>query len=163
MAVIAAAFGITIWRYETAQTQDRVALAALGTARTAGQLVIEFQDEQDAARRYLSSPSAAALRRVRLERAEFSRPLDVLRETPNNADNLAVAQAAAGEQHYYAVLTRLRGLAGTNAAAVARAGARLDAAAAQVLGPLQYRAAGREHARRSPLITRQGRLRSRPG
>ena len=136
MAVIAAAFGITIWRYETAQTQDRVALAALGTARTAGQLVIEFQDEQDAARRYLSSPSAAALRRVRLERAEFSRPLDVLRETPNHADNLAVAQAAAGEQHYHAVLTRLRGLAGTNAAAVARAGARLDAAAARVLGPL---------------------------
>ena len=135
-AVVAVTLGITIWRYETAQTQDQAALTALGTAGTAGQLMIEFQEEQAAARQYLISSSAAALRQVNRERVQFSLPLAVLRRTPSHADNLALARATAGEQHYYTVFLSLRGPAGQSAAAVTRAVTRLDAAAAQVLRPL---------------------------
>ncbi len=60
----------------------------------------------------------------------------MLRRTPSNADNLALAQATAGEQHYYTVFVSLRGSAGQSTAAVARALTRLDAVAAQVLRPL---------------------------
>ena len=60
MAVIAAAFGITVWRYETAQASDNTAETALNTARIAGQMQIEFQEENAAARGYLISPTPAA-------------------------------------------------------------------------------------------------------
>jgi methyl-accepting chemotaxis protein len=136
VVVIGASIGITIWRYETAVARGATAADALDTARTASQLIIEFGDEQAAARRYLVSPSAAALRQVGLTRGQFGRPLAVLRRTPSQADNVAVAQARVGEQNYYAVFAGLRHVAGQGTATVARAGTRLDAAGTQVLGPL---------------------------
>ncbi len=64
MAVIAAAFGITVWRYEAALASGAAAARSLGTAQSADRLMIEFQQEQAAAHRYLVSPSAAALRQA---------------------------------------------------------------------------------------------------
>jgi len=136
VAIIAAAIGITIWRYETAVSSGTAAASSLRTARTADQLANEFQQEQVAAQQYLATPTAAALRGVSAERSQFARPLAVLRRTPSHADNLAVAQAGVSEQYFYNVFTSLRSVAGTGAAAQARAGARLDAAASRVLDPL---------------------------
>jgi methyl-accepting chemotaxis protein len=136
VAVIAASIGITIWRYETAVSSGAAAANTLRTARAADQLVIEFQQEQSAAEQYLLSPSAGALQDVNEERSQFGQELTVLQHTPSHADNLAIAQAGVSEQYYYTSFTSLRGVAGKGAAALTRAGARLDAAASRVLGPL---------------------------
>jgi methyl-accepting chemotaxis protein len=136
VAVIAASIGITIWRYETAVSSGAAAANSLRTARAADQLVIEFQQEQVAAQQYVASSSAAAVRDFGAERSQFGHQLTVLRRTPSHADNLAVAQAGVSERYFGDILAGLRGLAGQGAAARARAGARLDAAAPRVLGPL---------------------------
>jgi methyl-accepting chemotaxis protein len=136
MAVIAAAFGITISRYEAALASDSTAEAALDTARTTGQLQIEFQEEQAAARRYLISPSTARLRDVGAARAPFGQQLALLRKAPVNNDSRAVQQAAAAEARYNAVFTGLRGSAGKGPDVLARSTARLDAAGERVLAPV---------------------------
>jgi methyl-accepting chemotaxis protein-like sensor len=136
MAVIAAVFGITIWRYETAQASDSTAEAALETARTAEQMEVEFQEEQAAARGYLIAPSPGGLHDFAEERTQFAKQIAVLRKAPVNADSAAIGPAVAAERQYAALFTGVRGAAGSGSATLARAGIRLDAAGDRVLTPM---------------------------
>lgn len=59
VAVISAAIWCTIWRYESAGTSSSVALNAVSVSGDTYALEIHFQDEKDAATRYVLVPSPA--------------------------------------------------------------------------------------------------------
>ncbi len=134
VVLIAAALGITIWRYEAAQASDAISLDALSAAGTSYGLMHDFQDEELQTHRYLLTPSPTLLARITASRRAFQQGVARLTGTHNRADDLALAQAAAGERFYYAVFTRLRGQAGK--ATQARSQLQLEAAAPAVLRPL---------------------------
>jgi methyl-accepting chemotaxis protein len=139
VVLIAAAIGITIWRYESALASGGVAVNSLNTARAADRLVIEFQEEQSAVVNFMVGPSPATLRQVTLTRAQFNRTQAVLRRASGSTGDQTVVQAAAKERYFYGVFTSLRHLAGKPPAgptAGANVGMRLDAAGSRVVGPL---------------------------
>ena len=136
VAVISAAIWVTIWRYESAITSSEAALTAVTASRDGDQLEIHFQDEKDAATKYLFAPSAAARQPVGAARAGVAAQLADIRADTQDANSLALDQVAAGERHFNAVFAGLSATPRTTPSAQLRAVAQLEAAAAGVLRPL---------------------------
>jgi methyl-accepting chemotaxis protein len=115
IAVIAAALGVTIWRYEAAQSQWDSALDNSGNAGNAASLIAAFWHEREAMNEYLLEPSAALQSEVTGARQQFGRIAAVITpSTPAAARELA--RAVADHVSYYSVFLRVRGAAGTRPA-----------------------------------------------
>jgi methyl-accepting chemotaxis protein len=136
VAVIEAAIWVTIWRYESAITSSETALTATTASRDGAQLEIHFQDEKDAATKYLFVPSPAARQLTGMARSAVAAQLADLRADTNGANSVALARVAAGERHFNAVFSSLSATPRTTPPAQLRAVAQLEAAAAGVLRPL---------------------------
>jgi hypothetical protein len=136
VAVIAAAVGVTIWRFEVAISGSAAALDASGDSSAAVQLVATFWHDREAMNEYLLRPSAVVLSEVAGQQGQFRRiAADVTPETP--VETASLRRAAAAYSGLYTVFTGVRGAAGTGKAGEAAALDRLIAAEPAVVQPLQ--------------------------
>ena len=145
VAVISAAIWCTIWRYESAITSSEVALSAVSVSRDGYALEIHFQDEKDAASKYLVVPSPATRQVIVTSRNAFVAQLADIRGDTQGAYGQALAQVSAGERSFNAVFIRLAATPRTTPAAQLHALSELQAAAAGVLTPLDVVQAAQTH------------------
>ncbi len=135
VAVIAAAVGVTIWRYEVALARSSAAIEARGDDILATRLAATFWHQREAMHEYFFRPSPSILQEVASLRNQYadtaaSLVIESAAEAPRQA------QAAAGNARFVALFDRVRGAAGTSLAREVRAASRLSAAEDIVLGPL---------------------------
>jgi methyl-accepting chemotaxis protein len=136
VALIAAAVGVTIWRYEQASSLAEAEAGAHHDAELTGQLVTSFWHEREAMNEYLVAPTAEVLSEVSTQRNEFAATAARLGQGESAAESRLRLQAVAGNQALDALFTRVSPAAGTGAAAAAAASERLAHAEAAVLVPL---------------------------
>jgi methyl-accepting chemotaxis protein len=145
VAVISAAIWCTIWRYESAITSSEVALSAVSVARDGYSLEIRFQDEKNAASKYLLVPSPGTRQVIATSRHAFVAQLADIRGDTKGAYGRALAQVATGEQQFNATFLRLSATPRNTASARLHALAELQAAADGVLTPLDVVQAAQVH------------------
>jgi methyl-accepting chemotaxis protein len=145
VAIISAAIWCTIWRYESAINSSEVALNAVSVSGDAYALEIHFQDEKDAATRYLLAPSPATRQVIVTARNAFVAQLADIREDTQGAYTQALARVGAGERQFGTVFTRLSSTPRTTASAQLHAVTQLQAAAEGVLSPLDAVQAAQAH------------------
>jgi methyl-accepting chemotaxis protein len=136
VAVISAAIWCTIWRYESASNSNSVALNAISVSRDTYALEIHFQDEKDAATKYVLVPSPAFRRANVAAGNAFAVQLADIRADTQGTYSTVLDRVAAGEQHFNAVFASLSAAPRTTAPAQVHAVAQLEAAATGVLTPL---------------------------
>src|ERR1700728_1290038 len=71
VSVIAAAIGVTIWRYEDALARSNVATGARADATLTEGLAALFWHEREATHEYLATPAPALLQEVNSQHAQF--------------------------------------------------------------------------------------------
>jgi methyl-accepting chemotaxis protein len=136
VAVIAAAVGITIWRYESARAVRGVAIDSLSDSRVTAALIATFWHEREAQNEYLFSRSPEALAELRGQHNRF-RALSVSALTPENPLRASLrSQSLTAETRSFDEFLSLQRNAGTTPAREIRAATKLAAAEAHVLTPL---------------------------
>jgi methyl-accepting chemotaxis protein len=135
VAVIAAAVGVTIWRYEAASSRSAVELEARGETARIETLVGLFWHEREAMREDLLAPSPDVLLEIRAVEGQFAATAAAL-AAGQPAESRLRAQAAAANSAFAALYIRLRRSAGTKLERDTGANAQLNAAEPTVLGPL---------------------------
>lgn len=150
IVVIAAAAGVTIWRYQDALGKSDVAIDALADARLTGELVATFWHEREAMNEYLFDPSPPVLGEVSSVRAQFSATAARLARNERIADSRLRARALAANDGFAAQFVRVRGVSGTTRARESAANARLASGESSVLTPLK--ALDRVQARRARAV-----------
>jgi methyl-accepting chemotaxis protein len=136
VAVIAAAVGVTIWRYDQALAQSARALDARHDASMTELLVSAFWHEHEAMNEYFFAPSSALAREVLGQRDQFAATSITLGATQSPVETHFRLQATAANERFFALYTRLHGAAGTTSAREVGAAKQLTAIDASVLGPL---------------------------
>lgn len=137
VTVIAAAIGITIWRYEVALSRSATAIDAGADATLTQTLAAAFWHEREGTHEYLATPSPGLFQEVSAQSRQFARTAARLAMTEPTSEARLRAEAQAGNERFFALFTQLRGEAGTTPARQAAADTRLSAAEAQVTGPLR--------------------------
>jgi methyl-accepting chemotaxis protein len=134
--VFAAAVAVTIWRYEAAITLLGSSNSAFIDRTTTQTLATTFWHEREAMSGYLIAPSPAAFDEIGVQHVRFadSAGSQSLAESPAEAQ--ALAQAAAANNGFYSLFTRIQGSAATTLARVVLANEQLNAAEPTVLLPL---------------------------
>ena len=127
VAVISAAIWCTIWRYESASNSSLVALNAISVSRDTYALEIHFQDEKDAATKYVLVPSPAFRQANVAAGNAFAAQLADIRADTQGTYSTVLDRVAAGEQHFNAVFTSLSAAPRTTASAQVHAVAQLEA------------------------------------
>ncbi len=136
VAVIAAAVGVTIWRYEAAIASSHVALDAHGDAVLTTRLVATFWHQREAMHEYFLTPSPAILREINGQADQFAATAATLAIGESADEARFRAQATAENAAFLTLFRRVQGAAGTTLAREIRATSQLGAAEASVLGPL---------------------------
>src|SRR5579875_1079809 len=135
VAMIAAAIASTIWRYEAALAQARIAYAARGEKARAEALIGTFWHERAAMTEFLVKPSQASARDVVALRDQFRAIARTL--TPRTAAGRSGLARALGEHAgFYRAYLGLAKAAGHGLAGELAAIDRLGAASVTVLAPL---------------------------
>jgi uncharacterized membrane-anchored protein YhcB (DUF1043 family) len=135
IAVIAAAVGLTIWRYEVALSRSALALEADGDVISSGRLLATFWHDREAMNEYITAPSPGLLREVNMQQVPFSRIAATI--TPETSEGTqSLLRAGTAYSNLYSLFTSLRGTAGTSHAREAAALRRLVAAEPGILQPL---------------------------
>jgi methyl-accepting chemotaxis protein len=136
VAVIAAAVGVTIWRYEVALARSSAAINARGDAALTARLTATFWHQREAMHEYLFLPSPSILQEIAVQRSQYAGTVARLAGGESAAEARLRAQAATANAHFVALFYRERGAAGTSLAREVRATARLSAAENTILSPL---------------------------
>ncbi len=136
VAVITAAVGVTIWRYEAALSRSSVALDARHDARFTQLLVAIFWHEHEAMNEYFIDPSPAILHEIRAQQSQFTATSVTLGASQTSIEAAFRFQATAANNGYVALFTRLHGAAGTTPSREVAAISRLGTAELGVLRPL---------------------------
>ena len=135
VALLGAAFGTTIWRYQLSSTQYRRAVAANGDKFRAEQATTAFWREREAMNEYLLAPSPELAREVStmhgaLQQATNGLGADVASEAA------LVDRARAANEAFLRTFNRVRAVAGGGTRAETGAIASLNASEDSVLAPL---------------------------
>ncbi len=136
IAVIAAAVGVTIWRYEVALSSSNAAVDARGDAVLTTALDSTFWHQSEAMHEYFAIPSPTILQEVTVQENQFAATAARLAVTESPAEARLRVQAVTGNTRFVALFKRVRGAARTTVARETRAAAQLSAAEEGVLGPL---------------------------
>ncbi len=136
VALVAAAVGVTIWRYEVALTQADDAFDARDDARLTSVLLATFWHEREAMNEYLFIPSAEVPDEVTGLRDQFARTVVALITTETVGEARARRQAAAANSAFYSLFNQVKGVAGTNLARELPAIRSLNESEVRVLRPL---------------------------
>jgi methyl-accepting chemotaxis protein len=131
-----AMIGFSTWRYDVALSRAAVALSEHADATTAAALTAAFWHERQAAGLYIAAPKPAVLGAVTAQYGHFQRLAAQLGGASSGAGARSRAQAVAADAHYYSVFTQVSGAAGTTISREGVAIGLLEAAAADVLPPL---------------------------
>ena len=131
-----AVIGFSTWRYEVGLSRAAVAIGERADAMTAVALTAAFWHERQAIDSYIAAPTPAVLRAVTAQHDQFQRLAAQLGPASRGADARSRAQAVAADVHYYSVFTQVSGAAGTGQARQSAAAGRVEAAAADVVAPL---------------------------
>jgi methyl-accepting chemotaxis protein len=136
VAVIAAAIGVSIWRYEDALGRSAAALDARHDAGLTQQLTAIFWHQHEAMNEYLVNPNPESLGEIRAERSLFNATSATLGHTQPPDEARLRAQAQAANDSFYALFQRVDGAGGTTTTRQIRAVEQLAAAEKGVLVPL---------------------------
>jgi methyl-accepting chemotaxis protein len=136
VTVIAAAIGVTIWRYEYALSRSDVAIDARADATLSETLGAAFWHEREATHEYLNTGSPEIAQEVDAQRQQFRHTADTLAKAEGATEARLRAQAGTGNERFFALFDQVRTSAGTTPPSRAAAEARLTAAEPLVLGPL---------------------------
>jgi methyl-accepting chemotaxis protein len=137
VALIAAAVGVTIWRYEYALSLSAVTTDAYHDAALTATLSTTFWHEREAMNEYLVTPGPAGLTEVNKLKDEFADTTATLGIGESSAESQLRAQAAAGNKVLYGQFVQVRPAAGTSPARQSAASARLASSEGAVLAPLE--------------------------
>ena len=133
--VIAAAVGVTIWRYQAAQSDWATAVGSRGDASNSRDLSALFWHEREAINEYLFTASPAIAAEINGTRQQFVRAAAAIGpDTPGARQ--ALSRALTGNAHLYSVFLSLRSAAGTSPAREHAGNQRLALAEPAVLEPL---------------------------
>ncbi len=135
IAVIAAAIGLTIWRYQVAVSLSASALDKRGDAKLSDELIGSFWRERALMNEYLNLPSPAVAAEISAERGRFAR-IDTAITPETSAAAQARARAIAANSALYAAFASERADAGGSSAQVAGAIQHLNRQTPASLGPL---------------------------
>jgi methyl-accepting chemotaxis protein len=136
VTVIAAAIGVTIWRYEYALSRSDVAIDARADAALSETLDATFWHEREATHEYLNTASREIAQEVDSQRQQFRRTADTLAKAEGTTEARLRAQAVAGNERFSALFDQARTSGGIAPQSRAAAEARLTAAEPLVLRPL---------------------------
>jgi hypothetical protein len=136
VTVIAAAIGVTIWRYEYALSRSDVAIDARADAALSETLDATFWHEREATHEYLNTASPEIAQEVDSQRQQFRRTADTLAKAEGTTEARLRAQAAAGNERFSALFDQFRTSGRITPQSRAAAEARLTAAEPLVLRPL---------------------------
>jgi methyl-accepting chemotaxis protein len=125
--------GFSTWRYQVALSRAAAAHSAAADATAAAALTAVFWHERQAVGSYLAAPGSAELQAVTALHDQFQRLAARLARAGAGARSPALAVAA--NHHYYSLFRQVAAAVGP-AATYRHAGPGLDAAAAQVVPPL---------------------------
>ena len=128
VAVIAAAIGVSIWRYEDALARSAAAVDARHDAGLTQQLTGLFWHEHEAMNEYLVNPDPAILAEIRNERNQFAATSARLGDTQPADEARLRMQAQAANGAFYTLFGQIRGAAGTTTARQIKAVSRLAVA-----------------------------------
>jgi methyl-accepting chemotaxis protein len=134
--VIAAAIGVTIWRYEDALARSDVATDARADATLTEALAASFWHEREATHEYLATASPELFQEAARQRQQFVHTAGTLAETEGASEARLRKQAVTGNDRFFSLFTQLRASAGTTPTRETAANVRLSAAEPQVIGPL---------------------------
>ncbi len=135
VVAISAAMGITIWRYESAQTAASEALDARADSRNASELKAVFWHEREAMNEYLLTPGPALLNEVRSTAAGFDATAEGV-TLEGTEERKLIEQARVANAAFLAAFMQGRGAAGTTTGEERAAVERLNTAESRVLAPL---------------------------
>jgi methyl-accepting chemotaxis protein len=136
VTVIAAAIGVTIWRYEEALSRSEMAIDARADDSLTVALLATYWHEREATHEYLATPSPTLLREVHRQVGQFAHTAGTLARDERAGEARLRVQAVAGNDRFTNLFTRLRTSAGTTLARETAANRQLSAAEPLVLGPL---------------------------
>jgi methyl-accepting chemotaxis protein len=136
VALIAAAIGVTIWRYEAARSRLATAIDAHGDATLTEALSAAFWHEREAMHEYLATPAPGLLREVNRQRKHFNLTAGMLARAEQAQEAQLRLKAVAGNERFVSIFSEVRANAGTTLRRETAANARLNAAEPLVLGPL---------------------------
>jgi methyl-accepting chemotaxis protein len=135
IAVIAAAVGVTIWRYQVALDERGTALDVSADANGTTQLVASFWHEREAINEYLLVPTAPLLSEIAASQRQFDRlAATITPETPAVAR--ALGRAITAYAGFYTLFLQVSDAGGASTARKSQADRALVQAEAGVLGPL---------------------------
>jgi methyl-accepting chemotaxis protein len=135
IALIAAAFAVTIWRYQHSHSASGRALSAWSDKVRVEQAGTTFWREREAMNEYLLNGEAAILQEVAAERAKFE-SLTVGLGADDPAEAALVRQARAANDAFITAFQAGRGAAGRGTAQEQAVVDRLNAREGDVLRPL---------------------------
>jgi hypothetical protein len=135
VTVIAAAVGVTIWRYQVAQSHGAAAVATAQDASAVKELTALLWHEREAMNEYMIGATKELTDEISATRQAFVRTAATITPpTPKAAR--ALSQALAGHANLYEVFLSVRGSAGTGSAPERAASERIVLAEPAVFGPL---------------------------
>jgi methyl-accepting chemotaxis protein len=135
IAVIAAAVGVTIWRYQAAQAEWRTALDVSTDANSTTALVASFWHERESMNEYLLVPSPGLLAEVRASQLAFDRTAAGI-SPESQAEALALRKAVLAHASFYTLFLTLADAGGSSPAREALAVHSLAQAEPGVIRPL---------------------------
>ncbi len=136
VAVITAAVGVTIWRFEYAHARSAVAIEAHANAALTNELAAMFWHQNEAMHEYMAIPSPALQGEVSALRGQFAATVAALARTEVSGVTRLREQALAGNTEFYGRFTQAQGDAGTTPARLAASVERIDSNEPAVLVPL---------------------------
>jgi hypothetical protein len=135
VTVIATAVGMTIWRYQVAQSDNAAAVTDSRDASSAKELLALFWHEREAMSEYLLGASQDLSGEIAKARRTFLKTAAAIRPSTARAAR-AVSQARAGDAGLFAVFDAVKGAAGSKPARQRAANDRIVAAESAIYGPL---------------------------
>jgi methyl-accepting chemotaxis protein len=135
VTVIATAVGVTIWRYQVAQSDGAIAIRASHDSSNARELIALFWHEREAMNEYMLAAGPEVTAELSTTRRVFARTAaTIAAETPLAAQ--ALSRALTGHAVLYATFLRVRGAAGTTPARERAASDAIVLSEPGVYGPL---------------------------
>ena len=106
VTVIAAAIGVTTWRYEAALSRSTVAIGAHADATLTEALAAAFWHEREATHEYLNTGSPELFQEVNGQCEQFRRTAGVLARAEEISEARLRAQAVAGNDRFFALFSQ---------------------------------------------------------
>ena len=136
VAVIAAAIGITIWRYEEALSRSNVAIDARGDATLTEAMLASFWHEREATHEYLATPSSGLLQELNRQGQQLALTAGSLAKNEGAGEARLRVDAVTGNRRFISLFNQVRNAAGTSLSRESAANRKLIDAEPLVIGPL---------------------------